>query len=188
MGTLHSKNGVSLRYSTYVCVVRSASLQFYAMCGITGTVGKEMSIEMIDRVTAEMDHRGPDDRHCYVGDGVAFGACRLSIIDLDGGRQPLCNEDGTVWITYNGEVFNAPVLREALIAAGHVFRTDTDTEVVVHGYEEWGDQIVGKLRGMFAFAIWDVRRERLLLARDHFGMKPLYYAEHGECAKVSADS
>lgn len=131
-------------------------------------------------MTNLLAHRGPDDAGLFVGAGVGLGARRLSIIDLAGGHQPLSNEDGTVWIAYNGEVFNAPALRDELIAVGHQFRTQTDTEVIVHGYEEWGTEVVARLRGMFAFAIWDGRRERLLLARDRFGMKPLYYAQTGD--------
>src|SRR5690606_10358713 len=101
----------------------------------------------------------------------------LSIIDLAGGHQPLSNEDGSIWITYNGEVFNAPELRAELERCGHRFRTQTDTETIVHGYEEWGDEVVTRLRGMFAFGLWDGRRERLLVARDRLAIKPLYYAQ-----------
>ncbi|MGB1250826.1 MAG: asparagine synthase (glutamine-hydrolyzing) [Candidatus Promineifilaceae bacterium] len=149
------------------------------MCGLVGIVGNEVSYELIAQANDALLHRGPDDAHCYVGAGVALAARRLSIVDLAHGKQPLCNEDGSVWITYNGEVFNAPDLRRELEACGHVFRTQTDTEVIVHAYEEWGIDAVGRLRGMFAFAIWDEPRRRLLIARDHFGIKPLYYAEYG---------
>ncbi|MBK9054980.1 MAG: asparagine synthase (glutamine-hydrolyzing) [Chloroflexi bacterium] len=147
------------------------------MCGIVGLMAPEVDRSMIERATDMIQHRGPDDAGIYVGAGIGLGARRLSIIDLAGGHQPLSNEDGTVWITYNGEVFNAPELRAELERCGHRFRTHTDTETIVHGYEEWGDEVVTRLRGMFAFALWDVRRERLLLARDRLAIKPLYYAE-----------
>ncbi len=149
------------------------------MCGITGVVGADISPKQLTKINDTMWHRGPDDGHHFVGDGVGLAARRLAIIDLAGGRQPLCNEDGSVWITYNGEVFNAPQLRTELEQRGHRFQTQTDTEAIVHGYEEWGVEIIGRLRGMFAFAIWDDRRKRLLIARDRFGMKPLYYAKSG---------
>lgn len=149
------------------------------MCGIIGVLDAEITPERLTKINDTMWHRGPDDGHQFVGEGVGLAARRLAIIDLAGGRQPLCNEDGSVWITYNGEVFNAPELRAELEQRGHVFRTDTDTETVVHGYEEWGGEIIGRLRGMFAFGIWDARRKRLVVARDRFGMKPLYYARDG---------
>ncbi len=150
------------------------------MCGITGVVGANISPERLTKINDTMWHRGPDDGHLFVGDGVGLAARRLAIIDLAGGRQPLSNEDGSVWITYNGEVFNAPELRAELEQRGHRFETNTDTEAIVHGYEEWGVDIIGRLRGMFAFAIWDERRKRLVVARDRFGMKPLYYAKDGK--------
>src|SRR5690606_1004474 len=105
---------------------------------------------------------------------------RLSIIDVAGGRQPMSNEDGSIWITYNGEIYNHLELRRDLEARGHRYRTHADTETIVHAYEEWGDTCVTRLRGMFAFAIWDTRRRRLLLARDRLGIKPLYYARRGD--------
>lgn len=148
------------------------------MCGIIGITGADITPEQLKKMNDTMWHRGPDDGHQFIGDGVGLAARRLAIIDLAGGRQPLSNEDGSVWITYNGEVFNAPELRRELEQRGHVFQTDTDTETIVHGYEEWGTEIIGRLRGMFAFGIWDDRRKRLVVARDRFGMKPLYYAKH----------
>lgn len=120
-------------------------------------------------------HRGPDDEGVYVSGQVGLGFRRLSIIDLSGGHQPLSNEDGTVWIVFNGEIYNYQELRKFLLAKGHVFRTQSDTEVIVHLYEELGENCVDKLRGMFAFAIWDDRNKLLLLARDRVGIKPLYY-------------
>ena len=126
-----------------------------------------------------MRHRGPDDDGFYVEPGVALGMRRLSIIDLAGGHQPIHNEDGTVWVVFNGEIYNYRELRDALEAAGHRFYTSSDTETIVHGYEEWGEDVFSHLRGMFGIAIWDTRTSTLLLARDRLGIKPLYYAEAG---------
>jgi len=133
----------------------------------------------LERCTQWLRHRGPDDTGYFVGDGIGLVASRLSIIDLAGGHQPLSDEDGAIWIAYNGEVVNAPDLRAELQAAGHRFRTRADTEVIVHAYEQWGDAAVTRLRGMFAFGLWDGNRRRLLLARDRLGIKPLYYAQAG---------
>ena len=127
-----------------------------------------------------MIHRGPDDSGVYTGEGVALTVRRLSIIDLAGGHQPISNEDGQLWLVCNGEIVNAPELRRNLEATGHTFKTRTDIETILHGYEEWGEKIISRLRGMFAFALWDDRNRRLLLARDRFGIKPLYYARLGE--------
>jgi len=108
-------------------------------------------------------------------------ARRLSIIDLSSaGHQPMCNEDESLWITFNGEIYNFSELRSQLVAAGHKFRSQTDTEVILHGYEQWGDEVVRKLRGMFAFSLWDQRRRRMFLATDHLGKKPLFYAHDGQ--------
>ena len=152
------------------------------MCGIVGLLAPNLTrAELAHTLTLgnnQLAHRGPDDGGGFVGEGVGLATRRLSIIDIAGGHQPLGNEAGTVWITYNGEVYNAPALRAELRAAGHHFRTESDTEVVVHAYEQWGEAAIARLRGMFAFAIWDAPRRRLLLARDRFGIKPLYYAEH----------
>ena len=137
---------------------------------------------------AVLRHRGPDDEgvHSDPLSGVTIGARRLSIVDLGGGHQPLCNEDGSVWVTFNGEIYNHRKLREDLRLRGHRFSTGTDTEVLVHLYEEYGDSLVHALEGMFAFAIWDQQRQRLLLARDRFGEKPLFLHEHdGELAFAS---
>ena len=122
-------------------------------------------------------HRGPDEEGVYIGDGVALGMRRLSIIDLEGGHQPISNEDGTVWIVFNGEIYNYRELRRDLERNGHTFRTDSDTETIVHLYEDLGARCVERLRGMFGFAIWDERRRQLLIARDRLGIKPMYYAE-----------
>ncbi len=129
-------------------------------------------------VTAMADtihHRGPDDEGYYVSGPIGLGFRRLSIIDLKSGHQPLSNEDGTVWIVFNGEVYNYEELRDFLLSKGHAFKTKGDTEVIVHLYEEFGPECLGKLRGMFAFAVWDVNAKTLFLARDRVGIKPLYY-------------
>jgi asparagine synthase (glutamine-hydrolysing) len=126
-------------------------------------------------MNAALSHRGPDDEGYYFDGPIGLGHRRLSIIDLERGRQPLSNEDGTVWIVFNGEIYNFPELRRALEAAGHRFRTSSDTEVIVHLYEQYGTDCVTRLRGMFAFGIWDQPQQRLFLARDHVGQKPLFF-------------
>jgi asparagine synthase (glutamine-hydrolysing) len=123
-------------------------------------------------------HRGPDDEGFFCEGSVGFGARRLSIVDIAGGHQPLSNEDGQVWIAFNGEIYNHPELRPQLIDRGHRFRTNCDTETIVHCYEEYGETCIEKLRGMFAFSIWDAGRRRVLLARDRLGIKPLYWSVH----------
>ena len=150
------------------------------MCGIVGVVnrdGHKVDGDLLQAMTDMLHHRGPDGAGYYRFAGVGFGHRRLSIIDVDAGRQPMSNEDGTVWVTFNGEIYNFQVLRSELRSAGHTFRTHSDTEVLVHGYEQWGEEVVSRLRGMFAFSILDQRRHRLLLARDRFGIKPLVYYE-----------
>jgi asparagine synthase (glutamine-hydrolysing) len=149
------------------------------MCGIAGVVGcnhdEQFSI-LTGRMTAALVHRGPDSYRVQDLGSCVLGNTRLAIVDLsERGLMPMCNEDSTVWITYNGECYNATELRSSLLALGHEFRSTTDTEVIVHLYEEYGDRCVEKMRGMFAFAIWDVPRRKLLLARDRLGIKPLYY-------------
>lgn len=147
------------------------------MCGIAGFVGEGGREDLI-AMTRALAHRGPDGEGFHIDDREALylGHRRLSIIDIEGGHQPMWNEDDTIAVVYNGEIYNHLELRQALIAKGHVFRTDhSDTEVLVHGYEEWGDDLPARLNGMFAFAIFDRRRRRLFLARDRFGEKPLYY-------------
>ena len=150
------------------------------MCGISGAfVASEPSrIDVMGTVramTAAMDHRGPDDEGFFLDGRVGLGARRLAIIDLNGGKQPLTNEDGSCAVVLNGEIYNFKDLRTDLIGLGHRFRTRSDTEVIVHAYEEWGQACVHRLRGMFAFAIYDGRARRLFLARDRLGIKPLYY-------------
>jgi asparagine synthase (glutamine-hydrolysing) len=152
-----------------------------AMCGIVGIINhdrNEPADEQIARaMAAALIHRGPDDEGFYFKDNVALGMRRLSIIDLATGQQPISNEDGTVWVVFNGEIYNFLELRELLLARGHRFRTHSDTEVIVHLYEEYGDELTAHLNGMFAFALWDEKRRRLLIARDRMGEKPLYFAQ-----------
>jgi asparagine synthase (glutamine-hydrolysing) len=126
-----------------------------------------------------MEHRGPDSRGVFADDGIALGAQRLAVIDLDGGDQPIFNEDGSVVVVCNGEIYNHRELRDELLRSGHRFQTRSDTEVIAHLYEDLGDDCVDRLRGMFAFAVWDRRARRLLLARDRVGKKPLFYAHQG---------
>jgi asparagine synthase (glutamine-hydrolysing) len=137
--------------------------------------GKEIAPSLVKAMAETIRHRGPDDEGYYLSGPIGLGFRRLSIIDLHSGHQPLSNEDGTIWIIFNGEIYNFQELRIFLLSKGHTFRTHTDTEVIVHLYEEMGPQCLEKLRGMFAFAIWDENRKTLLLARDRVGIKPLYY-------------
>lgn len=150
------------------------------MCGITGVFdcGGRRAIDrnLLGRMNESQRHRGPDQGGLHIEPGVGLGHRRLSIIDLSGGAQPLFNEDETVVVVFNGEIYNFQALSEELKAAGHVFRTHCDTEVIVHAWEEWGQACVERFRGMFAFAIWDRNRQVLFLARDRLGIKPLYYA------------
>src|SRR5438034_11333698 len=159
------------------------------MCGIAGFVESESAAnplladargDLIHRMCDVIRHRGPDDEGVFVERGVALGMRRLSIIDLSTGHQPIHNEDRTIWIVFNGEIYNFRELRSELAAAGHHFYTASDTEVIVHAYEEWGTAAIGRLRGMFALALWDARTQTLLLARDRIGIKPLHYALAGE--------
>jgi asparagine synthase (glutamine-hydrolysing) len=148
------------------------------MCGIAGKAGPVPVTESeILRMCDAIAHRGPDDWGTLVEGGLGLGMRRLSIVDLAGGHQPIANEDGSVVVVFNGELYNYPSLFAELVAKGHRFSTRSDTEVLVHLYEEHGEELVARLRGMFAFAIWDRTRRRLLLARDHFGQKPLFYTE-----------
>lgn len=152
------------------------------MCGfvgyfVNGYVGDRRAViqAMADRIV----HRGPDQADYYVDDDIALGFRRLSIIDLEGGSQPIRNEDGTKVLVFNGEIYNYRELREELLAAGHVFKTQTDSEVLLHGYEEYGAALLDRLRGMFAFVIWDSEQKKLFGARDIFGIKPFYYYQRG---------
>nr|NJM02128.1 asparagine synthase (glutamine-hydrolyzing) [Desulfobacula sp.] len=170
------------------------------MCGITGIVcfnSQEIDIDSLVRATRTLSHRGPDEEGYFINrndllkngrtadiplrvsgkiGNTGFGHRRLSIIDLATGQQPLSNEDGTIWITFNGEIYNFQGLKKELVDKGHVFRTNSDTETIVHAYEEWGVKSVERFRGMFAFAVWDENRQQLFLGRDRLGKKPLYYS------------
>ena len=155
------------------------------MCGICGIVSTDPSehfdLRTIQGMRETLAHRGPDDKGAYLGPGVALGHRRLSIIDLrPEGRQPMSNEDGHVQIVFNGEIYNFGEHRDWLIAKGHRFKSRTDTEVIIHLYEELGVDCLKRLRGMFAFAIWDERRRLLFLARDRLGKKPLFYHFDGK--------
>ena len=148
------------------------------MCGIVGFIDRSDTTQKEQIVKNMMDtivHRGPNSAGQFIDEGAALGFRRLSIIDLEGGTQPIKNEDGTKIITFNGEIYNYQSIREDLIAKGHVFTTHADTEVLLHGYEEYGIDLLQKIRGMFAFVIWDTKKQELFGARDHFGIKPLYY-------------
>jgi len=151
------------------------------MCGIAGLVTRSSASHFrpaVEKMAAALAHRGPDSRGVESLGPCLLGNARLAIVDLsERGKQPLSSQDGAAWITYNGECYNAAELRQMLVARGHQFRSTTDTEVVLHLYQEFGEDFVEKLRGMFAFAIWDTRARKLVLARDRFGIKPLYYAD-----------
>ena len=148
------------------------------MCGFAGYINNYATFDKMEVIKAMADrivHRGPDDAHYYVDDGISLGFRRLSIIDLEGGRQPILNEDGSLVLLFNGEIYNYQSIREELLKAGHVFTTKTDSEVILHGYEEYGKKILDRLRGMFAFIIWNKETKELFGARDIFGIKPFYY-------------
>jgi len=161
------------------------------MCGICGKLAFDprdtVAPELVKAMAATIEHRGPDDEGYYVSGPVGLGFRRLSIIDLKSGHQPLSNEDGTIWIVFNGEIYNYQELRTFLLSKGHVFKTRTDTEVIVHLYEELGPECLQKLRGMFAFAIWDEKARTLLLARDRVGIKPLYYHLTGSSLSFASE-
>lgn len=153
------------------------------MCGFAGYIhnyGTFDKEEVIHKMADRIKHRGPDDAHYYIDDGIALGFRRLSIIDLEGGRQPILNEDGSLVLLFNGEIYNYQELREELIKVGHVFTTKTDSETILHGYEEYGKKILDRLRGMFAFIIWNKNTKELFGARDIFGIKPFYYYKKGK--------
>lgn len=149
------------------------------MCGICGIYNfnkdAKVSKDILTAMNDSINHRGPDEDGYYVDGFIGLGHKRLSIIDLSSGQQPISNEDGTIWISYNGEIYNYLELKSDLVKRGHRFKTNCDTEVVVHAYEEYGRDCVHKFNGMFAFAIWDSNKEQIFLARDRLGIKPLYY-------------
>ncbi len=154
------------------------------MCGIAGifnySKGEHVCPVVLNRMLAAIRHRGPEVSGVYLGDQVGLGHDRLSIIDLDGGLQPISNEDGSIWVVCNGEIFNHIELRKELSDRGHIFRTNSDSEVIVHLYEEIGPECLQSIIGQYAFAIWDGRKRRLVLARDRFGVRPLFYALRGD--------
>jgi asparagine synthase (glutamine-hydrolysing) len=150
------------------------------MCGICGKYSPSgVEPQEVNQMLDTIAHRGPDDSGYYIRGRIGLGNRRLSIIDLQSGKQPISNEDGTIWIVYNGEMYNFPDLRTELESKGHIFRTNTDTEAIVHLYEEMGERCVQRLSGMFAFALWDEKQHKLLLARDRIGQKPLFYSQDG---------
>ena len=154
------------------------------MCGIAGIVAvdrlDESAPSRATRMRDVITHRGPDEEGLYCGGAAALAHRRLSIVDLSTGQQPLSNEDGTIWVVFNGEIYNHADVRPTLQAHGHRYRTKSDTETIVHAYEQWGDDCVHRFRGMFAFALWDARKRRLLLTRDRLGVKPLYWCRAGD--------
>ncbi len=149
------------------------------MCGICGQfnfgTGAPVLKPNLERMTRSIAHRGPDDDGFFIAGNLGLGFRRLSIIDLEGGHQPMSDQDVTTWVVFNGEIYNFPELKRELESFGHVFRTRCDTEVIVHGYKQWGDEVLNRLNGMFGLAIWDVRKQRLVIARDPFGIKLIYY-------------
>src|SRR5687767_58990 len=150
------------------------------MCGICGKYSPTgVQPEELNHMLDSIAHRGPDDSGTYLRGPIGLGNRRLSIIDLHSGRQPISNEDGTIWVVYNGEMYNFPRLRAQLESKGHVFHTNSDTEAIVHLYEDFGERCVEHIGGMFAFALWDEKQQKLLLARDRLGQKPLFYSQDG---------
>src|SRR5215467_870729 len=149
------------------------------MCGICGqynfVTGAPVDAQAIKRMADAIAHRGPDDEGQYIAGSIGLGFRRLSIIDLEGGHQPMSDDDGSVWVVFNGEIYNFPELKSELQSHGHVFRTNSDTEVIVHGYKQWGNDVLQHLNGMFGLAIWDEKKRQLMLARDRTGIKLLYY-------------
>ncbi|HCM23496.1 MAG TPA: asparagine synthetase B, partial [Ruminococcaceae bacterium] len=159
------------------------------MCGIVGFIGSRANQKIVlQKMMDAIAHRGPDGQGAYFDDQAALGHLRLSIIDIKGGSQPMMNEDGNYIIVFNGEIYNFQELREELLRDGHIFRSHCDTEVLLHGYEQWGKDMLARLRGMFAFAIWNKREKTLFCARDHFGIKPLYYYQNSETGTLMFSS
>src|SRR5688500_81200 len=159
------------------------------MCGICGKVswGAPVAAPIVQRMMDAIAYRGPDDCGIYVTPNAVMGHRRLSIIDVASGHQPLSNEDQTVWVVFNGEIYNYPELRSELLSRGHHLATASDTEVIVHLYEDFGLQCIERLEGMFAFALWDTRQQRLVIARDRVGIKPLYYATSSQTVLFASE-
>ena len=149
------------------------------MCGICGQFNyldrAPVNRREIEKMADSIAHRGPDDSGYHIDGPLGLGFRRLSIIDLAGGHQPMSDQDESVWVVFNGEIYNFPELKAELEQHGHVFRTRSDTEVIVHGYKQWGDDVLNRMNGMFGLAIWDSRKQRLVIARDPFGIKLIYY-------------
>ena len=152
------------------------------MCGIVGVTGHPAdAAAVLEKMMEKIRHRGPDAGGSYLDERIALGHRRLSIIDItEQGDQPIFNEDRSMVLIFNGEIYNYQEIRQKLIAAGHSFKTETDSEVLIHGYEEYGTELLRQLRGMFSFVIWDTRKQELFGARDFFGIKPMYYAQMGD--------
>ena len=154
------------------------------MCGICGQFNFGCSAPVrrgdLEGMTKSLTHRGPDDEGYFIDGPLGLGFRRLSIIDLSGGHQPMADQEETVWVIFNGEIYNFPELKRELQSQGHVFRTNSDTEVIIHGYKQWGDEVLNRLNGMFGLAIWDARERRLVVARDPFGIKLIYYRIDGD--------
>ena len=151
------------------------------MCGICGQYNfarsEPVSRETLARMTRTIVHRGPDDEGTHIEGSLGLGFRRLSIIDLAGGHQPMSDKEGSIWLVFNGEIYNFLELKKELQGVGHVFRTSSDTEVIIIGYKEWGIEVLNKLNGMFGLALWDAPRRRLTVARDAMGIKPVYFQE-----------
>jgi len=157
------------------------------MCGICGIAGENINATVVEEMLDSIAHRGPDGAGLYTDAGIAMGNTRLAIIDLVTGDQPQTNEDRSVWLVFNGEIYNHHILRAELETRGHRFKSDSDTETLVHAYEEWGVNYFARLNGIFAFALWDTRARRLILARDHFGIKPLHYSWDGSVLRFGSE-
>jgi len=160
------------------------------MCGIAGILrmdGEKVEDHLLIRMASQMAHRGPDGQGIWKDNHIGLAHRRLSIIDLETGAQPLSNEDGSIWVVFNGEIYNFHDLRKELELKGHLFKTSSDTEVLVHGYEEWGREMLPRLNGMFAFALWNIREGKLLLARDRLGVKPIYYHLDRKCLVFASE-
>ncbi len=161
------------------------------MCGICGQFNFKSMAPVnktdIQAMTRSLIHRGPDDEGYFIDGPLGFGFRRLSIIDLAGGHQPMSDPEESVWVVFNGEIYNFHELKRELQSHGHVFRTNSDTEVIIEGYKQWGDEVLNRLNGMFGFAIWDVRRKRLLVARDPFGIKLIYYRIDGNAVYFGSE-
>ena len=160
------------------------------MCGIAGIVcsnNKNIEKKLVHKMTDLISHRGPDGYGYYFSEGVGFGHRRLSIIDIDGGSQPMSDKQKLIWLTYNGEIYNFKDLRRELINKGYTFQTNCDTEVVIYAYKEWGEDAFSHFNGMFALALWDENNKKLVLARDRRGVKPLYWTKIGSNLLFSSE-